>query len=127
MNCVECQLAYQKTRKPYVMSCGHTFCGECLKPSQISKCFICSVKGSPVLNIAMYEQVLRKNYRNIDKFLKICLFGNMGVGKSSVLKRLTGQEFNLHMDPTVGIDFKYIDKEIDGLTYRFQIWDSAGQ
>lgn len=31
------------------------------------------------------------------------------------------------MNPTIGIDFKFIDKSIDNLVYRFQIWDSAGQ
>jgi small GTP-binding protein len=65
--------------------------------------------------------------KNIDKFIKVCLFGNMAVGKTSILKRLVDNEFEIKSTPTIGIDFKYADQQVDDKTYRFQIWDSAGQ
>lgn len=51
----------------------------------------------------------------------------MDVGKTSLLKRLAQDHFDFKTNPTIGIDFKFVDKEIEGKTCRFQIWDSAGQ
>lgn len=34
----------------------------------------------------------------------------MGVGKTSLLKRLVGEGFDEEMVSTIGIDFKYLDK-----------------
>lgn len=65
--------------------------------------------------------------KNIDKFIKVCLFGNMAVGKTSILKRLVDDEFEAKTTPTIGIDFKFADQHVGAKTYRFQIWDSAGQ
>ena len=51
----------------------------------------------------------------------------MGVGKTSLLKRMVGEQFEEKSNSTIGIDFKYIDKTINGKICRYQIWDSAGQ
>lgn len=91
------------------------------------KCFICGSESKAAINFALFEQITKKNLSNIDKYIKICLFGNMNVGKSSILRRLIDNEFEYQTNPTIGIDFKYLDRNIDGKVYRFQIWDSAGQ
>lgn len=73
------------------------------------------------------EQINKRNHENIDKYVKVCLFGNMNVGKSSIIRRLVDNEFEYNTNPTIGIDFKYLDQEVGGKLCRFQIWDSAGQ
>lgn len=127
MNCPKCQLAYNRTRKPMVLTCGHTFCSSCTSPNQVSECYSCQNSSKPVVNFALYENLTKKMLSNIDKFIKVCLFGNMAVGKTSILKRLVDNEFEVKTTPTIGIDFKYVDQQVQDKTYRFQIWDSAGQ
>ena len=44
---------------------------------------------------------------NIDKFLKVCLIGSSGVGKTSLIRMLTDKEFVMDLSSTVGFDFTY--------------------
>ena len=127
MNCPKCDMAYNKTRKPLVLTCGHTFCSTCISSSTVSKCYSCGNSSKAVINFALYDQLTKQMLKNIDKFIKVCLFGNMAVGKTSILKRLVDNEFEIKTTPTIGIDFKYADQQVGDKTYRFQIWDSAGQ
>jgi small GTP-binding protein len=56
------------------------------------------------------------------------LLGDSGVGKSSVLLRLTDNKFDALEDiNTVGIDYGLHSVHIDGHKVRIQIWDMAGQ
>mmetsp|Transcript_10120 Transcript_10120/g.11497 ORF Transcript_10120/g.11497 Transcript_10120/m.11497 type:complete len:204 (+) Transcript_10120:29-640(+) len=61
------------------------------------------------------------------KPIKVCLLGSSGVGKSSILKRFVLNDFEEHEPTTLGAAFQ--DKKFDykGITYKFQIWDTAGQ
>lgn len=93
MNCQKCSLTYNKERRPLVFACGHSFCSDCVSLMEVSSCFSCSYSGKPAVNYAILEHVVKKNTSNIDKYIKICLFGNMDVGKSSLLKRLIDDEF----------------------------------
>lgn len=127
MNCPKCQMAYNKTRKPLVLTCGHTFCSVCIIPNKVCKCYSCDNTSKGVINFALYDQLTKQMLKNIDKFIKVCLFGNMAVGKTSILKRLVDDEFEVKTTPTIGIDFKFADQQVGSKTYRFQIWDSAGQ
>ena len=127
MECPNCKLAYNKNRKPLVFPCGHTYCETCLAQPTHHICPGCQHHGKPVVNIALYEQINKRNHENIDRYVKVCLFGNMNVGKSSIIRRLVDNEFQYNTNPTIGIDFKYLDQEVDGQLCRFQIWDSAGQ
>lgn len=38
-----------------------------------------------------------------------------------------GQEFNEDISTTIGYDFTFKDRFINGYCVRFQLWDSAGQ
>ncbi|XP_054166665.1 uncharacterized protein LOC128964131 [Oppia nitens] len=49
------------------------------------------------------------------------------VGKSSILKRYTDQEFNQQYICTIGVDFKVKFLKIAGTGVKLQIWDTAGQ
>lgn len=59
--------------------------------------------------------------------LKVLMLGDAGVGKTSISRRLTDEEFHPSYVHTVGIDFfeKYI--EVQGQIVRLQLWDTAGQ
>ena len=41
--------------------------------------------------------------------------------------RLVKSEFLEQLANTIGLDYRLVNMEIDGLNYRFQIWDTAGQ
>ena len=41
-----------------------------------------------------------------DHIFKILLIGDAGVGKSSILLRLTDDSFEEHLASTIGVDFK---------------------
>lgn len=59
--------------------------------------------------------------------VKLLMIGDSGVGKSSVLTRYTGGEFNPTFIATIGIDFKIKIVDIEGTKVKLQIWDTAGQ
>ena len=58
---------------------------------------------------------------------KIALLGMSGVGKSSILTRFVNNDFDSNINSTFGA--AYLDKnfEHNGIFYKFQIWDTAGQ
>lgn len=65
--------------------------------------------------------------KDIEELFKVSIVGGSSVGKTTILHYITKGEFNSNTIPTVGVDFTYIDKQIYGKTYRFQLWDTAGQ
>jgi small GTP-binding protein len=60
-------------------------------------------------------------------YLKICLIGDGGVGKTSLRERLLGEGFESTYLLTIGADFATYETIIDDRQYKFQIWDLAGQ
>jgi len=61
------------------------------------------------------------------KIIKVVLLGSSGVGKSSLLHRYVTNEWDENGQTTLGAAF--MDKRIvyEGINFRFQIWDTAGQ
>ena len=41
-----------------------------------------------------------------DYKFEIVLIGDSGVGKTSILRRYTTEEFSLHFDTTIGVDYR---------------------
>jgi ribosome biogenesis GTPase A len=76
-----------------VFPCGHSFCSFCFPEKEIATCFICREEGKIVLNYALYEEILKDKNAHIEKYIKVCLFGNTHVGKSSLIKRIVDDEF----------------------------------
>lgn len=58
---------------------------------------------------------------------KVLVLGDFSVGKTALLRSLTGEDFHQDMRPTVGVDFVKKIFEVDGALVQLAIWDSAGQ
>ncbi|XP_044522582.1 ras-related protein Rab-18-like isoform X1 [Gracilinanus agilis] len=59
--------------------------------------------------------------------LKILIIGESGVGKSSLLLRITDDTFDPNISATIGVDFKVKTISVDGNKAKLAIWDTAGQ
>ena len=58
---------------------------------------------------------------------KICIFGDGGVGKTTLLNRYVTGVFTESTIMTIGVDFKVKKLEIEGVEISLQIWDFAGE
>ncbi|XP_056299030.1 ras-related protein Rab-38-like [Pseudoliparis swirei] len=63
-----------------------------------------------------------------ERLLKVLVIGDLGVGKTSVIKRYVHQVFSQHYRATIGVDFGLKVLHWDQRTaVRLQLWDIAGQ
>lgn len=95
MECPACFLRYSTTqRRPTIIQCGHTICSSCLTTS--SKCKICTQdidqNKKDCLNYSLME-IIQKDVKEIDKYVKVCFVGSSMTGKTSLIKRLMGNKF----------------------------------
>ena len=51
----------------------------------------------------LYDKVKQNKY-----ILKMVVLGDVGVGKSNIIRRIIGQNFE-ELEATVGVEFTYID------------------
>eukprot|EP00698_Gefionella_okellyi_P009253 TRINITY_DN2339_c0_g1_i2.p1 TRINITY_DN2339_c0_g1~~TRINITY_DN2339_c0_g1_i2.p1 ORF type:complete len:349 (-),score=23.79 TRINITY_DN2339_c0_g1_i2:233-1216(-) len=63
----------------------------------------------------------------MSRLQKILLVGGEKVGKSSLIKRFSEDEFGDAYHATIGIDFKMKHVAFDGGFLKLQLWDTAGQ
>ncbi|KAH9515533.1 Ras- protein Rab-22A [Bulinus truncatus] len=59
--------------------------------------------------------------------VKVCLLGESGVGKSSIVMRFVADKFKNALESTIGASFMTKTIFLEGNTFKFQIWDTAGQ
>lgn len=59
--------------------------------------------------------------------VKLCLLGDSGVGKSSILQRFVYNTFNPCAESTIGASFMMKNMVLHDRTLKFNIWDTAGQ
>ena len=58
---------------------------------------------------------------------KLCIFGDGGVGKTTLVKRYLSGVFSGDTTMTIGVDFHIKKLQIEGLEVGLQIWDFAGE
>ncbi len=58
---------------------------------------------------------------------KLCIFGDGGVGKTTLIHRYLTQVFDEDLKMTIGADFSVRDIETAGKSIRLRIWDFAGE
>ncbi|NVM44022.1 MAG: GTP-binding protein [Candidatus Lokiarchaeota archaeon] len=58
---------------------------------------------------------------------KLCIFGDGGVGKTTLVNRYLTKIFDEDIKMTVGADFYVKDLEIDGKKIVVRIWDFGGE
>ena len=67
------------------------------------------------------------NSSQSDVIFKICIFGDGGVGKSTLVKRYLSGLFDESTSMTIGLDCYSKKLEFKDITVSLQIWDFAGE
>ena len=72
----------------------------------------------------LYDKIKENKY-----ILKMVVLGDVGVGKTNIIRRIIGQNFE-ELEPTVGVEFTYVDiNDIDQddpeKKLSIQIWDTC--
>ncbi|MBY8990226.1 MAG: GTP-binding protein [Candidatus Lokiarchaeota archaeon] len=62
-----------------------------------------------------------------DAMFKVCLFGDGGVGKTTLISRYLTDVFKGGSEITIGVDFHIKKMEIQEKRISLQIWDFAGE
>lgn len=58
---------------------------------------------------------------------KMCIFGDGGVGKTTLVNRYISGKYSEDFRMTIGVDFYTKSIEIEGTRVNLQIWDFAGE
>ncbi|XP_062504278.1 uncharacterized protein LOC134181087 [Corticium candelabrum] len=69
----------------------------------------------------------QENRRRLDKTYKLVLLGNVSVGKTSLVTRLTTGKSTRNTKATIAVDYKEAHFPVDDLLIPVQLWDTAGQ
>ncbi|MHA1195979.1 MAG: GTP-binding protein [Promethearchaeota archaeon] len=62
-----------------------------------------------------------------DLRFKLCIFGDGGVGKTSMTRRYLKRVFEEDIKMTIGTDLSTKDITIENIKVTLQIWDFAGE
>ncbi|XP_045896884.1 ras-related protein Rab-38 [Micropterus dolomieu] len=67
-------------------------------------------------------QTIRKEH-----LYKVLVIGDLGVGKTSIIRRYVHQSYSTNYRATIGVDFALKVLNWNSETIRLQLWDIAGQ
>lgn len=67
------------------------------------------------------------NITDVDYIFKVLIIGDSSVGKSNILLRFSDDKFHDTFLPTIGVDFKIKNLQINNKAIKLNIWDTAGQ
>ncbi len=62
-----------------------------------------------------------------DASFKVCIFGDGGVGKTTLINKYVTGVFQEDTTMTIGVDFHVKKLNIDSIAVALQIWDFAGE
>ena len=62
-----------------------------------------------------------------DFLFKLIVIGDSGIGKSCLMHRMCHNEFTEDHEVTVGVEFGSLLVRMQGVNFKLQIWDTAGQ
>lgn len=68
-----------------------------------------------------------QNHHLKEHLYKILVIGDLGVGKTSIIKRYVHQNFSANYRATIGVDFALKVLSLEHETVRLQLWDIAGK
>ena len=74
-----------------------------------------------------FPKGLSSNSETNEHLYKICILGDIGTGKTSIVKQLVHSIFSEHYKSTIGVDFGLKKVIMDDKTYGLHLWDIAGQ
>lgn len=60
-------------------------------------------------------------------FLKVLVVGDVATGKTSLVQRISSNNFSENYRATIGCEFSFRPIEMHGDNYSVQLWDLAGQ
>lgn len=66
------------------------------------------------------------NNHQKEHLYKVLVIGDLGVGKTSIIKRYVHHNFSPNYRATIGVDFALKVLNWDQETVRLQLWDIAG-
>ena len=62
-----------------------------------------------------------------DEIIQLIMVGEIGVGKTSLIRRYTNNIFNTNHLETIGIEFFNKEERINDQIIQIKLWDTAGQ
>ena len=71
------------------------------------------------------DQNQNQNHSDTEVLFKVLIIGDVGVGKSSILKRFAENVFDCKHGSTIGVDFKTKKLHLRGKSVKLQIWDTG--
>ena len=57
---------------------------------------------------------------------KYIILGDVSVGKTNILSRFNYKEFDNNVRSTIGVDFQKVKIKVGGISFRLNLWDTAG-